>query len=130
MNLDAITMSDWYQYDKNPPAVLVQFVGEVDWKVIVVPADSPNAAAINGAADADAVYPGELEAILEWFKFYKTVKNVDGELQPSGDPPAEFGFDEACVDGEQLVNVLNTTSSLYQALVSGQRENTEDKALP
>ena len=55
---------------------------------------------------------------------------MDSKLEPSGDPPAAFGFDDVCVDGEQLDAILNTTSSLYQALLSGERENTGDKALP
>ena len=37
---------------------------------------------------------------------------VDSKLESSGDLLAAFGFDEACVDGEQLDAVLNTTSSL------------------
>ncbi len=49
---------------------------------------------------------------------------------PSGDPPAEFGFDEACLDGDQLATVLQDGADWYQALVSGERQNTEEKALP
>ena len=104
--------------------------GQVDWKLVVIPADHPEAANISDAKDAEREFPGELEAIREWFRDYKTLKNVNGTLEPSGDPPSEFGFDEACVDGDQLASVLNDNSESYQALISGERENTEGKALP
>jgi len=95
--------------------------GEVDWKVVVVPSDNPKASKISGAADAEKEFPGELNAIYEWFRDYKI---------PSGDPPAEFGYNNTCVDGELLTQVLNTTNANYKALISGARENTEEKALP
>ena len=95
----------------------------------MIPSDNPKADAINGTADAEEAYPGEVAEILEWLKFYKTVKNVNGTLVPSGDPPMEFGYDEACVDGEILSTVLGSRASLYQALLSGERENTEGMAL-
>ena len=34
------------------------------------------------------------------------------------------------MDGDQLASVLNDNSESYQALISGERENTEGKALP
>ena len=104
--------------------------GEVDWKLVVIPVDRPEAAKISNAKDAEREFPGELEAIRTWFRDYKTVKNVNGTLEPSGDPPAEFGFDEACLDGDQLATVLQDGADWYQALVSGERQNTEEKALP
>lgn len=103
--------------------------GEIDWKVVVLPSNKPEAAAINSAADAEEAYPGELADILEWLKYYKTVKNVNGTLEPSGDPPMEFGYDEACVDGDVLASVIESKAALYDALASGQRNNTEGLAL-
>ena len=64
--------------------------GQVDWKLVVIPADHPEAANISDAKDAEREFPGELEAIREWFRDYKTLKNVNGTLEPSGDPPSEF----------------------------------------
>ena len=113
----------------SPPCSSIAPIGEIDWKVVVIPSDNPKADAINGTADAEEAYPGEVAEILEWLKFYKTVKNVNGTLEPSGDPPMEFGYDEACVDGEILSTVLGSRASLYQALLSGERENTEGMAL-
>ncbi|MCP4445171.1 MAG: hypothetical protein GY811_07505, partial [Myxococcales bacterium] len=101
----------------------------IDWKVVVLPSNKPEAAAINSAADAEEAYPGELADILEWLKYYKTVKNVNGTLEPSGDPPMEFGYDEACVDGDVLASVIESKAALYDALPSGQRNNTEGLAL-
>ncbi|WPT12632.1 Soluble inorganic pyrophosphatase 1 [Picochlorum sp. SENEW3] len=95
--------------------------GEVDWKVVVIPTDSPKASEVSNAAQAEEAFPGELQAIYEWFRDYKI---------PSGDPPAEFGYNGTCVDGELLTEVLASTHANYNALVSGERENTEDKALP
>ena len=95
--------------------------GEVDWKVVVIPADNPKASKISDAAGAEKEFPGELNAIYEWFRDYKI---------PSGDPPAEFGYNNTCVDGDLLTEVLNSTHANYNALVSGARDNTEDKALP
>jgi inorganic pyrophosphatase len=95
--------------------------GEVDWKVIVVPTNNPKASEVSNAAEAEKAFPGELQAIYEWFRDYKI---------PSGDPPAEFGYNGTCVDGDMLTNVLTSTHANYNALVSGERENTEEKALP
>ena len=131
VELGAIPCSSGQVYSVKPICAFAMIDdGEVDWKVVAISPNNPKADAINGAADAEEAYPGELEAIREWFKFYKTVKNVNGTLEPSGDPPSEFGFDEACVDGEQLAIVLEERSSFYQALVDGQRLNTEGLWLP
>ena len=97
--------------------------------MVVLPSNKPEAAAINSAADAEEAYPGELADILEWLKYYKTVKNVNGTLEPSGDPPMEFGYDEACVDGDVLASVIESKAALYDALASGQRNNTGGLAL-
>lgn len=95
--------------------------GEVDWKVVVIPVDDPKSSKISNAADAEKEFPGELESIYEWFRDYKI---------PSGDPPAKFGYNGSCVDGTVLKQVLNSTHANYNALISGARENTEEKALP
>lgn len=95
--------------------------GEVDWKVVVIPADNPKSSKISNAEDAEKEFPGELQSIYEWFRDYKI---------PSGDPPSEFGYNGTCVGGDILKQVLNTTHAFYNNLVSGARENTEELALP
>ena len=95
--------------------------GEVDWKVVVIPADNPKSSKISNAEDAEKEFPGELQSIYEWFRDYKI---------PSGDPPSEFGYNGTCVGGDILEQVLNTTHTFYNNLVSGARENTEELALP
>ena len=95
--------------------------GEVDWKVVVIPEDNAKSAKISNADDVEKEFPGELQSIYEWFRDYKI---------PSGDPPAEFGYNGTCVDGDLLKEVLSSTHALYNNLLSGERENTEDLALP
>jgi len=95
--------------------------GEVDWKVVVIPADYANTSEISNANDLEKEFPGELESIYEWFRDYKI---------PSGDPPTDFGYNGTCVHGEMVDQVLQSTNALYTNLVSGVRENTEELALP
>lgn len=95
--------------------------GEVDWKVIVISSDLPEASRISTAADVDNEFPGELQRIYEWFRDYKI---------PAGDPPAEFGYNATCVDGDIFAAALEQSQKNYQNLISGARENTEEKALP
>ena len=41
--------------------------GEVDWKVIVINVADERAAQVNSLADVNKVFPGEVDAIREWF---------------------------------------------------------------
>lgn len=109
-------------YQVKPVCAFAMIDGnEVDWKVVVIPTDSPKASQVSNAAEVEEAFPGELQAIYEWFRDYKI---------PSGDPPRKFGYNNTCIDGELLTEVLTSTHANYNALVSGERENTEDKALP
>lgn len=64
--------------------------------------------------------PGELEEIRIFFRDSKV---------PDGKPPNTFGFDDQPINREQTLAVIEQTHGFWQALVSGERENTEDKSL-
>ena len=46
--------------------------GELDWKLIAVRTDDPLAAQLNDIADVEALLPGTVSGIREWFRWYKT----------------------------------------------------------
>ena len=42
--------------------------GEVDWKMIAINASHPAASGMNSLEDVEKAFPGELDAIREWFR--------------------------------------------------------------
>ena len=56
--------------------------GEVDWKMIAINASHPAASGMNSLEDVEQAFPGELDAIREWFR---TCECGD-RLQPAGVP--------------------------------------------
>lgn len=44
---------------------------ELDWKLITIRTDDPAAAGLRDISDVDAVFPGELRRIHDWFRDYK-----------------------------------------------------------
>ncbi|KAL4525593.1 hypothetical protein Ndes2437A_g04043 [Nannochloris sp. 'desiccata'] len=94
--------------------------GEVDWKIIAIRTDDPNAAEVNDVEDIERVFPGELEKIRTWFTNYKI---------PDGKPANQFGYDGQCLNKEFAMGVIEETHGSYNELRSGARANTEEFSL-
>merc|ERR1719313_1965803 len=73
-------------YDVKPLGVLAMIDdGEIDWKLLAVRVDDPKAAACGSLKEVEAAFPGQMDAIREWFRDYKV---------PDGKPQNAFGLDE------------------------------------
>merc|ERR1719355_300643 len=84
--------------------------GELDWKVIAISTDDPDAAKYNDIGDVpDAVISG----IREWFRWYKT---------PDDKPLNAFGFDEKALDKAQTIKIIDETHEAWKKLISGETD--------
>ena len=72
--------------------------GEMDWKVIAIDAEDPNAKKLNSVADVEKLQPGKIGAIVNWFKHYKV---------PDGKPINSFAFDEKAQDVAFALDVVS-----------------------
>ena len=101
--------------------------GEVDWKMIAINASHPAASGMNSLEDVEKAFPGELDAIREWFRTCECGDKGCGVPRPSsnyssaflyadkipdGKPANEFGYDEKMLDE---VSFLLTTTVLYSS---------------
>ena len=57
--------------------------GEVDWKVVVINVADPLADKINTREDCEKHFPGEIDAIREWFTWYKATDPDTGARDAS-----------------------------------------------
>uniref|UniRef100_A0A383VCA3 inorganic diphosphatase n=1 Tax=Tetradesmus obliquus TaxID=3088 RepID=A0A383VCA3_TETOB len=129
--------------------------GELDWKVIAINSADPKAAAVNSLEDVEREFPGQLTAILEWFRNCKIPEpmilpraNLDpfnitefpGQLTailewfrdykiPDGKPANAFGYDNKCMDKAFTLKVIEETHTFYNKLKSGRRANSEELSL-
>merc|ERR1719161_2884852 len=81
--------------------------GELDWKIIAIKTDDPDAAKYNDIGDVpDSVISG----IREWFRWYKT---------PDGKPLNAFGFDEKALDKATTLKIIDETHDAWKKLMAG-----------
>lgn len=81
--------------------------GELDWKVIAISTDDPDAGKYNDIGDVpDSVISG----IREWFRWYKT---------PDGKPLNAFGFDEKALDKATTLKIIDETHGAWKKLMAG-----------
>jgi len=85
--------------------------GEVDWKIVAINAADPLADELNSAEDIERVLPHTIAGIREWFRWYKT---------PDGKPLNGFGFDEALIPADHVMEVIDETHHHWKNLRSGQ----------
>ncbi|XP_076003792.1 inorganic pyrophosphatase 2, mitochondrial [Genypterus blacodes] len=85
--------------------------GEMDWKVIAINADDPEAQSLNSIEDVRKSRPGHLEATIDWFKEYKV---------PDGKPENQFGFNGQFKDKDFALKIINSTHEHWRALVQSQ----------
>lgn len=68
--------------------------GELDWKLVALRLDDPDAGRVRTLADLRRERPGELARIKRWFRGYKV---------PEGKPANKFALRGACVDPVPVV---------------------------
>uniref|UniRef100_A0A3Q4H2T1 inorganic diphosphatase n=1 Tax=Neolamprologus brichardi TaxID=32507 RepID=A0A3Q4H2T1_NEOBR len=86
--------------------------GEMDWKVIAINAEDPDAKNLNNIEDVRKNRPGHLEATVEWFRKYKV---------PDGKPENKFGFNGEFKDKDFAVEIIKSTHEHWRALVQKQK---------
>ncbi|KAF7662231.1 hypothetical protein LDENG_00241890 [Lucifuga dentata] len=91
--------------------------GEMDWKVIAINADDPEAQSLNSIEDVRKSRPGHLEATIDWFKKYKV---------PDGKPENQFGFNGQFKDKDFAVEIIESTHEHWRALVQRQESGEID----
>jgi len=87
--------------------------GELDWKVIAVSTADPLYEQLNSVSDVDALCPGTLSGIREWFRWYKT---------PDGKPINAFGHNEECLSAQKAMEVVEETHEFWQNLKAGKSD--------
>ncbi|XP_060914392.1 inorganic pyrophosphatase 2, mitochondrial [Labrus mixtus] len=85
--------------------------GEMDWKVIAINAEDPDAMNLNNIEDVRKSRPGHLEATVDWFRKYKV---------PDGKPENQFGFNGQFKDKDFAVKIIKSTHEHWRALVQKQ----------
>jgi len=79
--------------------------GELDWKVLAVDVEDPNAAKLNTVDDVEKLMPGKIQSIVKWFQVYK---------KPDGKPENKFAFDNKAMDADFAVKVISETHRHWQ----------------
>eukprot|EP00038_Savillea_parva_P009619 m.184752 g.184752 ORF g.184752 m.184752 type:complete len:268 (-) comp16210_c0_seq1:214-1017(-) len=83
--------------------------GELDWKVIAIDVEDPLASKINDVKDVEALLPGTISGIREWFRWYKT---------PDGKALNAFGHNEAALDRDMAYKVIAETHHHWHDLMA------------
>ena len=86
--------------------------GEIDWKMIAINAAHPAASRVQSLDDVEREFPGQMDAVREWFRDYKI---------PDGKPANAFGFGEKVLDEAFAASVLAETHAMWKSL-DGKRE--------
>jgi len=94
--------------------------GELDWKVIGVSMADPKAKDINSVADMEKAFPGQISAIREWFRNYKSDGKFEGgKWVGITEGQNSFGLGEECKDMKYTAEVINETAEQYAQLMAG-----------
>lgn len=94
--------------------------GEVDWKIIAISTNDPNASNVNDISDVERVMPGKIDAVREWFRLYKTAE---------GKGENEYGYDGEAKDAKFAMAVIEETNASWKALRSGSVANEDELSL-
>jgi len=87
--------------------------GELDWKLLAIGVDDPLCEQLHDVADVEALCPGVVSGVREWFRWYKT---------PDGKPPCAFGHGEVALGAEHARAVIAETHEHWTALVEGRAD--------
>ncbi|XP_061534459.1 inorganic pyrophosphatase 2, mitochondrial [Phycodurus eques] len=82
--------------------------GEMDWKVMAINSEDPDAKNLNDLDDVRKSRPGHLEATVDWFRKYKV---------PDGKSENQFGFNAQFQDKDFAVKIIKSTHAHWRALV-------------
>ncbi|XP_041042517.1 inorganic pyrophosphatase-like isoform X4 [Carcharodon carcharias] len=82
--------------------------GEMDWKIIAINLEDPEAQMFNDIDDVRKYKPGYLEATVNWFKLYKV---------PDGKPENQLGFNGEFKDRNFAIGVIKSTHQYWQSLI-------------
>lgn len=87
--------------------------GEMDWKIIAINIDDPEADKFNDIEDVRKHKPGYLEATVDWLKSYKV---------PDGKPENQFGFNGEFKNQEFAMEVIKVTHDFWKDMVHKRSE--------
>ncbi|XP_053317503.1 inorganic pyrophosphatase 2, mitochondrial [Spea bombifrons] len=90
--------------------------GEMDWKIIAINIDDPEADKFNDIGDVRKYKPGYLEATVDWLRSYKV---------PDGKPENQFGFNGEFKDQTFAVDVIKTTHNYWKDMVHKKSDQGE-----
>jgi inorganic pyrophosphatase len=94
--------------------------GELDWKVIGVSTEDPKCKDISSVADMEKAFPGQIDAIREWFRNYKSDGKFEGgKWVDITEGQNSFGLGEECKDMKYTAEVIDETVEQYEALMAG-----------
>jgi inorganic pyrophosphatase len=79
--------------------------GELDWKVVAIALSDPNASKLNDIGDVERVLPGKLDAIVEWYRNYKTV---------DGKGVNQFAFDGKFINRVEALKVIEHCNKAWK----------------
>jgi len=99
--------------------------GEVDWKIVVINVADPLAPLMNTMADVEKHRPGEIDAIREWFTWYKATDPETGARDES--KKNIIGFDGRALGTEDAWNVVREAHGTWAHLVTRQVKAGERK---
>uniref|UniRef100_UPI00398E71BB inorganic pyrophosphatase-like isoform X2 n=1 Tax=Pristiophorus japonicus TaxID=55135 RepID=UPI00398E71BB len=83
--------------------------GEMDWKIIAINLEDPDARMFNDINDVRKYKPGYLEATVDWFKLYKI---PDGKLEN------QLGFNGEFKNRDFAIGVIKSTHQNWNDLIS------------
>jgi len=89
--------------------------GETDWKLITIRNDDPLASTIRTHQDLIKHMPGAIEGIVEWFTYYKSLKNGTKN---------EWALNGVCQDEKYAKAVIEETHHYWKDLV-GDKEKAK-----
>lgn len=84
--------------------------GETDWKLLAIRIDSPEAEGIRSIEDVERVWPGRLDDVKHWFKYYKT---TDGKAENV------IAYDERILGLKEAEAVVDETHGFWKKLMEG-----------
>jgi len=91
--------------------------GETDWKIIAIDVKDPNAGKINDIEDLEAVKPGYLKMMHDWFRDYKI---------PDGKPPNTFAFEGQAKNKAFAEKVVAENHEFWKKLIDGTTPASSD----
>jgi len=99
--------------------------GEVDWKIIGINTADEKAGEINDLADLERLMPGEVDAVREWFTWYKALDAAGERIE--GSEPNFFEFGGKPLDTAATMKIVGEGHACWHALVSRRCKNPKGK---